>query len=345
MEKRLIKKEALAGIVAELAGRTRVYAPVQAEDQVLFRVLAKGERPLLDFANTKNAPKNFFFPRTEALMKFTRTDKGMVHKGLEQAGGEGTGGDALLFGVRPCDARSFILLDMLFDQEKYRDPYYIDKRAKTTVVALGCVHVPYTTCFCASVDGAPLASDGADVLLTDLGEAYLAEFLTPKGEALLPAFGGTPAGEAEDKRKETLATQAAGEIRSRIPAHEVKPILDTRFEDPFWNTLHQKCLACGTCTYLCPTCHCFDISDEVKGDEGVRIRNWDSCMFPLFTKETSGHNPRPSQKERWRQRVMHKFRYYVDNFRAIACVGCGRCVMACPVNLDIRKIVTDIAKL
>ena len=253
MEKRLIKKEALAGIVAELACRTRVYAPVQAEDQVLFRVLAKGERPLLDFANTKNAPKNFFFPRTEALMKFTLTDKGMVHKGLEQDGGEGTGGDALLFGVRPCDARSFILLDMLFDQEKYRDPYYIDKRAKTTVVALGCVHVPYTTCFCASVDGAPLASDGADVLLTDLGEAYLAEFLTPKGEALLPAFGGTPAGEAEDKRKETLATQAAGEIRSRIPAHEVKPILDTRFEDPFWNTLHQKCLACGTCTYLCPT--------------------------------------------------------------------------------------------
>ena len=83
----------------------------------------------------------------------------------------------------------------------------------------------------------------------------------------------------------------------------------------------------------------------MKGDDGVRIRNWDSCMFPLFTKETSGHNPRSSQKERWRQRVMHKFRYYVDNFDAIACVGCGRCVMACPVNLDIRKIVTDISKL
>ena len=157
--------------------------------------------------------------------------------------------------------------------------------------------------------------------------------------------GGRPAGEADEKQKEALATQAAEEIRSRIPAREIKPILDARFEDRFWNTLHQKCLACGTCTCLCPTCHCFDISDEVKGDKGVRIRNWDSCMFPLFTKETSGHNPRPSQKERWRQRVMHKFRYYVDNFGAIACVGCGRCVMAYPVNLDIRKIVTDIAKL
>jgi len=117
------------------------------------------------------------------------------------------------------------------------------------------------------------------------------------------------------------------------------------FENPIWATIHGKCLACGTCTWMCPTCHCFDISDEVKGNDGVRIRSWDSCMFPLFTKETSGHNPRTSQKERWRQRVMHKFKYYVDNFNAIACVGCGRCVMSCPVNLDIRKVVEDIAKI
>jgi len=340
MEKRLIKKETLAGIVGELAGKIRVCAPMKAEDEVLFRVLEAGEKPLIEFANAKNAPKNFFFPRTETLLKFTRTGKGMVIAG-DQKDGEET----LLFGVRPCDARSFTLLDMLFDQEKYRDPYYLDKREKTTVVALGCVRPPYTTCFCTSVGGAPLSSEGVDILLTDLGEAYLAEFLTPKGEALREAFGGTPAGEAEEKQKETIATQAAEEIRSRIPAREIKPILDARFEDPFWNTLHQKCLACGTCTYLCPTCHCFDISDEVKRADGIRIRNWDSCMFPMFTKETSGHNPRPSQKERWRQRVMHKFRYYVDNFGAIACVGCGRCVMACPVNLDIRKVVADIAKL
>ena len=340
MEKRVIRKETLAGIVGELAGKMRVCAPMKAEDEVLFRVLEAGEKPLIEFANAKNAPKNFLFPRTETLLKFTRTGKGMVFAGDQKDGGE-----TLLFGVRPCDARSFTLLDMLFDQEKYRDPYYLDKREKTTVVALGCVRPPYTTCFCTSVGGAPLSSEGVDILLTDLGETYLAEFLTPKGEALREAFGGTPAGEAEEKQKETIATKAAEAISSRIPAREIKPILDARFEDPFWNTLHQKCLACGTCPSLCPTCHCFDISDEVKRADGIRIRNWDSCMFPMFTKETSGHNPRPSQKERWRQRVMHKFRYYVDNFGAIACVGCGRCVMACPVNLDIRKIVADIAKL
>ena len=340
MEKRLIKKEALAGIIGKLAGTMRVIAPMQAEDQVLFRILEAGETPLTDFANTRNAPKNFLFPRTETLLKYTRTPKGMV-----AAGGPEEGGKTLLFGARPCDARSFTLLDMLFDQEKYKDPYYIDKRAKTTIVAVACVHPPYATCFCTSVGGNPTDSTGVDLLLTDLGAEYLAEFLTPKGEELLAAFGGSPAGTEAEKAKEGIAAKAAAEIASRIPAKEVKPILDTHFEDPFWNTLHQKCLACGTCTYLCPTCHCFDISDEVKRDDGVRIRNWDSCMFPMFTKETSGHNPRSSQKERWRQRVMHKFRYYPDNFQAIACVGCGRCVMACPVNLDIRKVVTDIAKL
>ena len=182
-------------------------------------------------------------------------------------------------------------------------------------------------------------------MLTDIGSDYLAEFVTPKGEKLLSYFGEAKADAAADTRKSEIAARAKEAIASKIPAHEVKPILDVNFDNPFWSTIHGKCLACGTCTYLCPTCHCFDISDEATASNGLRIRSWDSCMFPLFTKETSGHNPRQSQKERWRQRAMHKFKYFVDNFNAIACVGCGRCVMYCPVNIDIRKVVEDISKL
>ncbi len=204
---------------------------------------------------------------------------------------------------------------------------------------------PYTSCFCTSVDGEPVSSEGSDILLTDIGGDYLVEFITPKGEALAKYFGDTKADAQADAKKADIAAKAKEAIKSKIPAHEVKPILDVNFDNPFWNTIHGKCLACGTCTFLCPTCHCFDISDEVKGSDGVRIRSWDSCMFPMFTKETSGHNPRSSQKERWRQRTMHKFKYYVDMFNAISCVGCGRCVMYCPVNIDIRKIVEDISKL
>ena len=341
METRLIKEDKLAGIIGKISEDMPVFAPVREEDNVLFKQLEKGQAPLTRFANSKNAPKNFFFPHSEQMMKYTRTENGMVFTGAAVGAKE-----SVLFGVRPCDAHSFVLLDMLFDQEKYRDPFYIDKREKTVVITLACASPPYTTCFCTSVDGSPTSADGADILLTPLGTDYLAEFITPKGEKLLKYFADAP--KADDKAmaaKAAVAEKAAGEIKSHIPAKAVKPILDVNFEHPFWNTIHQKCLACGTCTYLCPTCHCFDISDEVKGNDGIRLRSWDSCMYPLFTKETSGHNPRPSQKERWRQRAMHKFKYFVDNFEAIACVGCGRCVMYCPVNIDIRKIVEDISKL
>jgi len=341
MESRLINKDKLVGIIGKMSGDMPVFAPVKEEDNILFKQLEKGQAPLIHFANSKNAPKNFFFPHSELMMKYTRTEKGMTFAGAAEGAKP-----AILFGVRPCDAHSYVLLDMLFDQEKYRDPFYIDRREKTTVISLACVHPPYTTCFCTSVDGSPTAADGADILLTEIGADYLAEFITAKGEKLLSYFADAP--KADEKAlaaKKEIAEKAAQEIKSHIPAKAIKPILDVNFEHPFWNTIHQKCLACGTCTYLCPTCHCFDISDEVKKNDGIRLRNWDSCMFPLFTKETSGHNPRSSQKERWRQRAMHKFKYYVDNFNAIACVGCGRCVMYCPVNIDIRKIVEDISKL
>jgi sulfhydrogenase subunit beta (sulfur reductase) len=340
MEKRLIKKDALAGIARKMAGDAMVWAPVKKEDNVLFAPLGTGDEPVFTYLNSKNAPKNVFFPHTETLMKFTRTPKGM-----EFSSEVNQSGQSVLFGVRPCDAHSFVLLDKIFDQEKYKDAYYIEKRKNTTVISLACVKPPYATCFCTSVDGEPVSADGADILLTDLGGDYLVEFITDKGEKLASYFGDAKADAAADAKKAEIAAKARDAIQSKIPAHEIKPILDVNFDNPFWDTIHRKCLACGTCTFMCPTCHCFDISDEVKGSDGVRIRSWDSCMFPLFTKETSGHNPRSSQKERWRQRTMHKFKYYIDMFNAISCVGCGRCVMACPVNIDIRKVVADISKL
>lgn len=342
MEKRIIKKENLAGLVKKLAAERTVYAPVKEGDNVVYAALENGKEPLLEYGNTKDAPKNLFFPQAETLLRFMRTNRGMELKEDET----GKAKEVVLFGVRPCDARSFVLLDFLFDQEHWKDPYYIERRSKTTVISRGCVHPPYSTCFCTSVGGHPLSTEGADVMLTDLGDSLLAEFLTDKGEKILEKWGDLPkADEAAEAKKKDLVAKAESEIQSKIPGKEIKAWLDANFEHPFWDTIHKSCLACGTCTYLCPTCHCFDITDEMKKEDGKRVRSWDSCMYWLFTQETSGHNPRTSQKQRWRQRLMHKFKYFVDNFNAIACVGCGRCVMYCPVNIDIRKIVTDISKL
>jgi ferredoxin len=339
MEKRLVAKNELAAIAEKIAEKMAVIAPVADEDNVVFAPLKKGDKVKLGLGNTKNAPKNYLFPRSECMLNYTRTKAG-----FEFSGETVDVIPTVIFGVKPCDARSFWLLDFLFDQEKYKDPYYIAKRNSTTVVAIACSKVPYTSCFCTSVGGSPTSTEGVDVMITELGDSCLVEFLTEKGAKLEGFFQGKKADKKAEAKKEEIAAKAASEIKSTVPAREIKPWLDANFEHAFWNTLHQKCLACGTCTYLCPTCHCFDIQDETKGGDGKRIRNWDSCMFWLFTKETSGHNPRPSQKERWRQRVMHKFRYYIDMFGPIACVGCGRCVMFCPVNMDIRKIVNDISK-
>lgn len=341
METKLIKKELLPGIVRGLAEDTLVYAPVQEEDNIMFRVLEKDMEPILEFANTKNAPKNFFFPQAETMMRFLKKERGAELLEVPIAARE-----AVLFGVRPCDARSFVLLDYVFDDPKYRDPYYVERRAKTTIVSIACVRPPYSTCFCTSVGGHPMSKEGADLSLVDMGDTWLAEAVTEKGEKLLQNMGDLPgADEAAVTRKNEMAEKAAEVVKADVPASAIKPWLDENFDHDFWNKIHIGCLACGTCTYLCPTCHCFDITDEMKKEEGRRARSWDSCMYWLFTQETSGHNPRPTQKERWRQRFMHKFKYFVDNFGAVACVGCGRCVRYCPVNIDIRKIAQDISKL
>lgn len=341
MEAKIIKKSELAGVVRRISEQKSVYAPVKQSSKVNFKFLDDGESAFLDYSNSENAPKNIFFPQTETLMRYTRTDKGSMLVSAEENIGE-----MVLFGVRPCDLRSFQLLDMVFDQEKYSDPYYVKRRQLTTIVALSCKTPPYSTCFCTSVGGYPAQNDGADIMISELDDEYLVEYLTAKGEKLAKLFGNLEdAPDSALERKDELVGLAADAIQSQIPSMEIKPWLDENFDHPYWDTIHQGCLACGTCSYLCPTCHCFDIKDEVEGDDGVRLRTWDSCMYKVYSEETSGHNPRPSQKQRWRQRLMHKFKYFIDNFDEISCVGCGRCVRSCPVNIDIRKVVSDITKL
>ena len=172
-------------------------------------------------------------------------------------------------------------------------------------------------------------------------ERFLARGLTENGDAFLAKLeGGAPADEETLKAAADLAASAAGKIDQTVPTDRLKEKeINALFDAPFWDEMAFACLNCGTCTYLCPTCWCFDIQDEVYGSEGDRIRNWDSCMFPLFTLHGSGHNPRDKKVRRVRQRFMHKLKYYVDKYQdGVQCSGCGRCVRYCPVNIDIRKV-------
>lgn len=331
----MIAKKDLSGLLDLLIKKYQVIAPVKEGAFTNFKNIGFGNQVDLTQSNTKLPPKGVLFPQSEKLFCY-RTDQEGVH--LEECRDDQ---EKVIFGIRPCDARSFVLLDNVFSGDKYQDPYYLGRRNKTILVGLGC-NEPCATCFCASVGSGPFAAEGLDLLLIDTGDQYIVETISEKGKGLanylsLPAADEAARNAAEKVKQEAMVT-------STVNTSGLKGRLDVNFGDPLWDLIHEKCLGCAACTYVCPTCHCFDIVDEAKDADGCRVRNWDSCMFPLFTLHGSGHNPRPTGKERFRQRVMHKFKYFVDNYGAIACVGCGRCIKSCPVNVDIREVIDTVQK-
>lgn len=340
MNKVLLGRDCVSALLEALLQGHQVFAPVDVGGVITFRRVDACQQAALGFRNSTLPPKGLFFPQTETLFAYS-LERAKLALEVPQPTPE----KRVLFGVRPCDARSFSLLDRVFAEGEYCDNYYLARRESHTVLALACAS-PKSTCFCGSVGGGPFSTTGSDLLVTDLGTAYLIEVVTDKGAVLVEGVGGLKEADDDSVRRGREAEAAAeAALRGAISTEPVQRRLEEMWDDPFWDRLHEKCIGCGTCTYLCPTCHCFDIVDEGSEQRGCRLRQWDSCMFPLFTRQASGHNPRPTGKERWRQRLMHKFRYWTERYDEVGCVGCGRCVVSCPVNLDIRQVLTEIESL
>jgi sulfhydrogenase subunit beta (sulfur reductase) len=153
------------------------------------------------------------------------------------------------------------------------------------------------------------------------------------------------ADEGSAARAAEIEAKAVARLSEIEPVAGIEAMLPALFENAVWAEVSEKCLACGTCTYNCPECHCFFIEDRLFADSGERVRGWDSCMYPMFTQQASGYNPRPNQAARWRQRTMHKFEYLPRNVGLYGCVGCGRCVQSCPVRLDIRHVLRRLREV
>jgi formate hydrogenlyase subunit 6/NADH:ubiquinone oxidoreductase subunit I len=330
-----IDKQKWAGGVESLSKNYRLFGPVKEDDCHNIKELKKGELPDLAYGNTKLSPKSVVFPPSEAMFTYSLDETKADHHILQDVPKDYS--PRAVLGMRPCDAKAVSLVRMNFDTPEYRDPYWMDAYEATTFVGLACDE-PCATCFCTSTNCGPFHEEGLDVLLVDNGGSYIAKAITEKGEKLLASAGFADAG--DDAAISAKKAAAEAKITAKIVTDKLseKVIMDL-YDAPFWDDFAFSCINCCTCTYACPTCWCFDIQDENKGNDGVRMRNWDSCMTPLFTMHGSGHNPSGKKHQRVRQRFMHKLKYFVDKYqKGIMCVGCGRCVQQCPVNLDIRTV-------
>lgn len=318
-----ITADNLRALAADCMARgVRVAGPQRIAGRTLYAPLRDAAGLLLDgFIHPANSAKEFLFPMSERLYQYRLDGAGVSLADVPDEAPE-----QVLLGVRPCDAAALPILDHVFNWD-CRDEFYNRRRDRTTVVALACA-AHDEQCFCTSVGLGPASERGADALLLPMAGGYEVRALTPKGEALFA--GRTQAGSA--------AGVASDGPERRFDAAAVRAFCEGNFEHPLWAEQALACLGCGACAYTCPTCHCFDIVDEHR----ARVRTWDACQFPLFTLHASGHNPRPDQGARQRQRMLHKFSIYPAKFGEILCTGCGNCARNCPAGVGVLPVLKAI---
>ncbi len=323
----------LAAWLDALIERYTVIAPHRAENNLLYRPVSSSSEVVFDFERTVLSPKTFFLPDTQVLFQVEK-------RGRELALNELTlEREQVIFGIRPCDAQGLRALDALLLDRPPPDAYYAERREKTTLIGLACPQL-WEDCFCTSLGGAPDDATNVDLMLYEGEAGYWILETTEKGAALVEGLV------AEDTERSATASKGTGQHVPVLQAEAWSAV----FDDVYWEQLAERCLSCHACTYVCPTCRCFDVRDDtLAAGAGYvhiqRLRAWDSCLAPAYRRIAGGHNPRPAKAQRLRNRYYCKFCYSPLDFGAVACVGCGRCIDVCPVGIDIWEILGDVAGL
>lgn len=336
----MMKKLALSQLntlFVAIAGDRQLYIPADdASGQAKFTPWTEG-MALSGKLNTNRSAKDLFFPQVENLVSFRTEGKTVsIRENREDVA------PFAVFGVRACDCRSFDILDRVFLSDPV-DTFYQARREMGTVITLACSR-PEETCFCGSF-GIDAANPAGDVTCWMDEENLYWQANTEKGEALTATLPMLEEGGQEEVAAQQEKTR---NILKRLPLADLdlsdfhnKELMEV-FNTPLWDSLSESCLGCGTCTFVCPTCQCYDVEDFDNGREVRRFRCWDSCMYSDFTMMAHGTN-RPTQKERFRQRFMHKLIYFPrNNDNIFGCVGCGRCLQKCPIHMNIVKVAKKL---
>lgn len=332
-----VNKKDVAKLLSQWSQEFSVFVPWRDEGVAKWAKWDGKDTSFLDwYRNTVVPPKAIFLPQMEEMFSFQK-DKEGYHIELPASDEH----QQLIFGIRPCDAKALAILDMTF-KDVYEDPYYLSRRNNTILIGLGCTN-PYDTCFCTSLGSSPTDSTNVDLMLIDIGDQFLVEEVTDKGKELVANISlAEEATEADEARAKEAREAAYNKVTRQLDTKDIGQKLLASFDNQdYWKKIAAKCISCGICTFLCPTCYCFDINDELVKNQGERFRSWDSCAFPIYTKMPM-ENPRLEKWRRLRQKVCHKYEFYPINFNIIACNGCGRCIRLCPVNWDITQTLAGL---
>jgi len=344
----LIGTDELHRLIDRLAGQTRVLAPVEHDAAVHFRPIRGSQEIAWDYTLTLLPPSKLIFAPRQEMVRSTRDADGVLHT-------SGVAPDptpTVLLAVHPCDLHGIAVLErtLLGPDE---DPWYRADREQTTIVGLNC-REPGDLCFCASYGTGPFYEqwmgqgppEGCDLLLTNLGQEYLAEVMSPRGEALLGDVSLRRADDPARQRKEALRRRALGRFTKRLDTEGLPELLMAHLDHPVWERVGEgRCLSCTNCTMVCPTCYCYSVADEASLDLATirRWRRWDSCQDQHFAR-ISFANPRGTRKARLRQFVCHKLSYWVPQHGCFGCVGCARCIYWCPTKIDLTEIAAEIRR-
>lgn len=336
-----IAKDKIDSLFELIGSKQPLYLPVDNNSgKADFAKWQKGTK-LSEKLKTTRSAKDFFFPKTEHLVSYEMSGKEVKvvdpRKDVE---------DFVIFGVRACDARGFTAIDNVYLNMNPVDSYYKNRREHGTVIVLAC-NEPAKTCFCSTFGiDASLAKPAGDVSCWLADGKYYFEANTDKGKAFVEN-AKSALEDADTSAVEACRKDIAEKVEKLPFAHldlskfQGKDMLKI-FNSKIWNKVSEPCVGCGTCTYVCPTCMCFDVRDFATSNGVRQIRCWDSCMYNDFT-QMAAENPRHTQKERSRQRFMHKLMYYpMAHDGMFSCVGCGRCVENCPVNMNIVKVIKAV---
>lgn len=327
----------LTEFYAALAEKMPLYIPMKKAGETNYGWY-DGVNPVdIDTLKTVKSPKDAFFPQSENMMKFRTKGKkiDIIDVREDKA-------PFAIFGVRACDLKAFGILDNVFLGDPV-DTYYKSRRDAAVIFTLACGK-PQESCFC-KVFEVDAANPMGDVTMWKADDALYLRANTEKGENALREVSGFLR-EADEKPVEEIQ-KTTREIIEKLPYSHLDisrfkhENLNELFDAPEWKELSEACLGCGTCTFVCPTCQCFDIRDFKTNKDIIRFRCWDSCMYSDFTQMAAA-NSRTTQLQRYRQRFMHKLVYYPSQYGDYSCVGCGRCVVKCPQHLNIVKVIKKL---